>query len=74
MVQTVLTKSGGTTVLTLTNEELAVFGSVSRDFSDIGGKGSAGLSGAYDFGSSAQVIDDLTSTHTTYFANYAMPI
>ncbi len=55
------------------DEELAVFGSVSRDFSDIGGKGfSAGLSGAYGFGSSAEGYDDLSEYAYSVFANYAI--
>lgn len=55
------------------DEELAVFGSVSRDFSDIGGKGfSAGLSAAYGFGSSAQGYDDLSEYAYSLFANYAI--
>ncbi|GAB7228000.1 MULTISPECIES: hypothetical protein [Vibrio] len=55
------------------DEELAVFASVSRDFSDIGGKGfSAGISGAYGFGSSVQGYDDLTEYAYSAFANYAI--
>lgn len=55
------------------DEELAVFGSLSRDFSDIGATGfSAGLSGAYGFGSSAQGYEDLTEYSYSLFANYAI--
>ncbi|KGY08940.1 hypothetical protein [Vibrio sinaloensis] len=55
------------------HEELAVFGSVSRDFSDIGGTGfSAGISGAYGFGSSVDGYKDLKEYAYSLFANYAI--
>jgi hypothetical protein len=55
------------------HEELAFFGSVSRDFADIGGTGfSAGISGAYGFGSSVEGYDDLSEYAYSLFANYAI--
>ncbi|OOF30400.1 multidrug transporter [Salinivibrio proteolyticus] len=55
------------------DEELALFGSLSRDFSDIGAKGfSAGFNGAYGFGSSAKGYDDLKEYSYSLFANYAI--
>lgn len=53
--------------------ELAVFGSVSRDFSDIGGEGfSAGLSAAYGTGAGVEGYKDLTEYAYSAFANYAI--
>ncbi|RAH30282.1 multidrug transporter, partial [Vibrio vulnificus] len=55
------------------HEELAVFGSVSRDFSDIGGTGfSAGVSAALGTGASVAGYDDLTEYAYSMFANYAI--
>jgi len=53
--------------------EIAIFGSVARDFSDIGGKGfSAGVSGAYGFGAEAAGFKDLSEYAYSFFANYAI--
>lgn len=53
--------------------EIAFFLSAARDFSDIGGKGfSAGVNGAYGFGSEAQGFEDLTEYSYSFFANYAI--
>ncbi|WP_028024737.1 multidrug transporter [Enterovibrio calviensis] len=53
--------------------ELAVFGSVARDFSDIGGEGfSAGLSAAYGTGAGVDGYKDLTEYAYSAFANYAI--
>ncbi|EMN6209222.1 multidrug transporter [Vibrio vulnificus] len=53
--------------------EFAGFLSVSRDFSDIGGKGfSAGISGAFGFGAEAKGYDDLKEYAYSLFANYAI--
>ncbi|NAX19958.1 multidrug transporter [Vibrio sp. V39_P1S14PM300] len=55
------------------DEELAFFLSASRDFSDIGATGfSAGINGAYGFGSEAQGYDDLKEYAYSLFANYAI--
>ncbi|MDK2610916.1 multidrug transporter [Vibrio vulnificus] len=55
------------------HEELAVFGSVSRDFSDIGGTGfSAGVSAALGTGASVAGYDDLTEYAYSMFTNYAI--
>ncbi|WP_062268632.1 hypothetical protein [Endozoicomonas arenosclerae] len=55
------------------DEELAFFLSASRDFSDIDAPGfSAGISGAYGFGSKATGYDDLKEYAYSLFANYSI--
>ncbi|WP_318456054.1 multidrug transporter [Photobacterium leiognathi] len=55
------------------DEEAAVFGSLSRDFSDIGATGlNAGLSAAYGFGAKAEGYDELKEYAFSLFTSYAI--